>query len=623
MDLSQPQSGTFGNGFYFSDLYLWALKGNFTGWVRIKHEQGESRATFTSGAPTSVTGPGVRTDHIGLLLAEINLCERKVVDDLVARQQLVEAASRPLIGQMLVHQGLLTPPALRKGLVHQTSRRFAKLFGLTGAEWESQPTIPEPLARYGQAIDGRSLVIPALSASADPSELESCANQLNEWAFKLLAPLEQVKAFGLSAPTYPVAKLLLEPRRLCDLESFFGNQKAVRAIARALVLCELVEPVDPSLAVFPTHEAVNAPEALPMAALTELPAPPPPTPMAFSSQGSSQADIFGGLTPDLSAPTASSPSLPIATPPPAKRPQSSNTPLGFLPATDASQPILETMSFSSSHQGTPTSNRIPARPKVLRPRSGSLGRIRTSVRRRNDVPVHMKLIVDELSALEEKIERGDPYALLGVGGDAAIDQIKSAHRKLSSRFNPKILSSQLPADLTEVAHRVYAALEQAKDELTQPTNQKKTQKQEKVIDQAAAAAQKEELERKFKMGKVLLSQREYHQARELFQSCMDADRYSGLFRAYYGWAIYSDPAERDNNGAERAFEVIREASLLEPNEVIIQVYYGQLLREKGELSHAASVLRRVLKADPNNSAARRELNAIKLMDDSIKVDIND
>ena len=43
----------------------------------------------------------------------------------------------------------------------------------------------------------------------------------------------------------------------------------------------------------------------------------------------------------------------------------------------------------------------------LRPSSSaslrSLGRVRTSVG--NDVPVHMKLIVDELSELEEKIER--------------------------------------------------------------------------------------------------------------------------------------------------------------------------------------------------------------------------
>ena len=99
---------------------------------------------------------------------------------------------------------------------------------------------------------------------------------------------------------------------------------------------------------------------------------------------------------------------------------------------------------------------------------------------------------------------------------------------------------------------------------------------------------------------------------------MESDRYSGVYRAYYGWAIYSDPGERENNGFEKAFEVIREASLLEPNETIIQVYFGQLLREKGELAHAAAVLRRVLKAEPNNSAARRGLNAIKAVDASTK-----
>ena len=94
MDLSQPQSGQFGEGFYFSDLFLWALKGRFTGWVRIESDLGECRATFTGGAPTSVTGPGVRADHIGLLLAEINLCERSKVDELVARQQMIEPECR-------------------------------------------------------------------------------------------------------------------------------------------------------------------------------------------------------------------------------------------------------------------------------------------------------------------------------------------------------------------------------------------------------------------------------------------------------------------------------------------------------------------------------------------------
>ena len=98
------------------------------------------------------------------------------------------------------------------------------------------------------------------------------------------------------------------------------------------------------------------------------------------------------------------------------------------------------------------------------------------------------------------------------------------------------------------------------------------------------------------------------------------DRYSGLYRAYYGWAIYSDPGERASGGADRAYEVIREASLLDQNEPIIQVYFGQLLRERGELAHAATVLRRVLRSDPSNAAARRELNAIKAEDPSIRID---
>ena len=73
MDLSQPQSGQLGEGFYFSDLYLWALKGRFTGWIRVLADSGEIRATFQQGAPASVTGPGVRTDHIGLLLSLIHI----------------------------------------------------------------------------------------------------------------------------------------------------------------------------------------------------------------------------------------------------------------------------------------------------------------------------------------------------------------------------------------------------------------------------------------------------------------------------------------------------------------------------------------------------------------------
>jgi tetratricopeptide (TPR) repeat protein len=233
----------------------------------------------------------------------------------------------------------------------------------------------------------------------------------------------------------------------------------------------------------------------------------------------------------------------------------------------------------------------------------------------------MKLVVDELVALHEKMLAGDPYELLGVGPDASIEEVKKRHRKLASRFNPEILSSQLPEDLAAMAHALSKGMVEARDQMTQPRSNKSTAPApENETEKAAAAAQEEEMARRFKMGKVLLNQRQYAQAREHFEFCMERDRYSGLYRAYYGWAIYSDPSERESGGAERAYEVIREASLLDQNEPIIQVYFGQLLRERGELAHAATVLRRVLRSEPTNAAARRELNAIKAQDPSIRIE---
>ena len=84
----------------------------------------------------------------------------------------------------------------------------------------------------------------------------------------------------------------------------------------------------------------------------------------------------------------------------------------------------------------------------------------------------MKLVVDELVAIYEKIESGDPYDLLGIGPDASADEVKKRHRKLSSQFNPEILSSQLPEDLAAMAHELSVALVAARDKLTEPRSHK-------------------------------------------------------------------------------------------------------------------------------------------------------
>ena len=100
------------------------------------------------------------------------------------------------------------------------------------------------------------------------------------------------------------------------------------------------------------------------------------------------------------------------------------------------------------------------------------------------------------------------------------------------------------------------------------------------------------------MGKVLLSRREYQQAQELFKSCMDVDRY----RVYFAHITVG----RYIRTLPNAIILVRKELLrsferphLEPNEVIIQVYYGQLLREKVNFPRIASVPQSP-QSNPNN-----------------------
>jgi len=631
VDLTQGQKGEFGPEFHFSDLFVWAIRQQFTGWVRIQAAEGDIRAVFKNGAPSSVTGPGVREDHLGGLLVKLGLCAAETIDQLVAKQQALPVAERSLIGEMLAAERHLTPAAVRNGLIHQTTRRFATLFALDGESWASTPSVPPQLERYGQSMDGYSLLIKALKGRASDAELDLVTARISDWAVRLGVPLTEARRCGADDQDNVIIKLLVQPRRLVELEEFCGDKRAARSVIRALMLCEMLEPVDAAETRPPTLEEANAPEALPLDALTELPAPPAPVPMAFAGEVSPPLSVISSISStfpvvDPNVPLyseKSDPAMPIdpnigrrgSVPPPILGDNSS------LPQTDASQSLLGTIGNIPRTTGSPVTNRIPGRPKNRGKTTTTLGRIRTNVRRRNDVPVHMKLVVDELVELHEKMETGDAYELLGIGPDASIDEAKSKYRKLASRFNPEILSSQLPEDLAAIAHALAHGLAEARDEVTTP----KAKKGEKAAStpgstKPAAGADSEEMERRYKMGQVFLNSRQYAKAREQFEFCMERDRYNGLYRAYYGWAIYSDPAERANDGAARAYDAIREASLLDQNEPLIQVYLGTLLRERGDLSHAASVLRRALRSDPNNAAARRELNAIQAEDPSIQID---
>ena len=561
MDFSTRQSGEFGAGFRFSDLFVWASRHSFSGGVFVHPATGGVVVRFANGAPCCVAGPGVHRDFLGQLLVAFGVCSVGAVE------RALESKAGSLIGERLMVQAGISQSTLATIVSRQVRRRVAELFGLSTGAWEVVPGLVADIARGGAPVDPRSVMIRGLKWHARDTELEDAAEALSAHAVRLCCSIDDARALGSHSEDEKIIELLRVPRHLEEIETYIGNRRQVRAVLRALALFHLIQVVPKDL-------------VIPLAVLDD------------------EGAGFEALAPSAAIPDeraaarrASSTSGVIVPPPPVGEEEED--------AAEMTMPVA-----------------VPrVKSGVMEVAHESAGEDKAVKRMRSDVPAYMWPVANELEALHPELATMSASALLDVDAGADAETIASAHEKRCRKFNPARLALALPDDLIDMARDVEVALNQAVKDLT--TAEPEPMELEIEVEEAPVEAPPDpKIERaakaatRFKMGEILLKNRDYANARAHLQVASELDPLKGEYRALYGWAIYSDPKKR-RSGLDEAFELIWEAALIETSDPMIQCYLGQVLVARGQINDARGAFEKAIAIDPLHEAARRELHRLQ------------
>ncbi len=252
INLSVANTGEFGDGDWFSSLYVNAAQSNLTGGVLVKGPDGDAAVFFRDGRPVHAAGTGFKSHYLGGLLVEMKACSAEQVDAAVAKQGLTQ--NPPLLGSILVADAGVRPDDVKRAMQAQNSGRFTELFAWSSGQWTAAPGDNARIRDLGVMTPVWPLFFSAMTD-------RPCDVELRALADRLLGRSVQLKGGSLGIVEYEPNKLekrlityLDKPRKPDQLERALKKRRAVRGFLRALELLE-------RLSVLPVSKGIAIPRA--------------------------------------------------------------------------------------------------------------------------------------------------------------------------------------------------------------------------------------------------------------------------------------------------------------------------------------------------------------------------
>jgi curved DNA-binding protein CbpA len=215
--------------------------------------------------------------------------------------------------------------------------------------------------------------------------------------------------------------------------------------------------------------------------------------------------------------------------------------------------------------------------------------------------------------IRERAERtGDSYYdVLGVARDSASEAIQSAFLVLAKRWHPDRLGPDY-ADVRDLATRVFARISEANQVLTDP--ERRVQYDELLDQGGGAADEQEEVQRvvravaHFQRAQVLMKRNNLVAAEQEARIALEDDPSQADHVALVAWF------DSQKAGADLEEIVVRlsKAALMEPENVRVRWYRGQLLKRLGHEKRALDDFRFIAERDPRHVDAQRELRLFEM-----------
>lgn len=219
-----------------------------------------------------------------------------------------------------------------------------------------------------------------------------------------------------------------------------------------------------------------------------------------------------------------------------------------------------------------------------------------------DWPARMVSLQQEL----DRMNKADPFGVLGVDQKATPDVAKQRFFALSKQFHPD-RAFGAPPEVRELMENIFRKLGEAYEVVSDP-KKKEEYLAKQTEGEGIDVRQLFQAEISFNQASLFLKNNNYAKARQLFEEAVKLNGMASEYKAWLGWAMFLEDSSKYNDCARLILEAVK----ANPNFDRGFYFLGSIFKARNEHSQAENAFKKAVSINPNNIEAQREIRLITM-----------
>lgn len=566
------------------NLLVYVLDRRMTGTLVIEdHRYRKSAISLLDGVPIRA-----RTAEPVVTLGG-TLVEMGIIDEATKERTLRDAQSRKqLHGLRLVELGIIQQSDLEEALFEQLCRKLEWLTGLRPESVFGYYADTDYLQKYGAPVNVEPLAIVwrLVQLSAAPATVEATLAHFEQKPLRLHVN-SRVGRFGFG------------PRERGMLDVLRSRPLPLASILDSgLLPADRAKLVLYALTITRHLDVGGTADRQPVGVQLSLSPPPHATGVRSRStpEGSGERPVgtFSSIPPDrrsgLTTRNASSDSV---------------VPGGSVAPGASSAPRATGPGFAVRRSSPSPS---------LTPR-GSFHPSRSTPSPAGSEPPEIRAFKEELISRAAAVGAQTYYEILGIEQDASASAVQTAFFDLAKKWHPDRLGAHFD-DVREQATRIFARMTEAHQVLSSTESRREY---DKLVREGGATSDEQEQVRAvlraataFQKAEVLLKKGKLAEAEEEARQAHEDDPEQAEYAALYADILSRLAESRKIADLSEYVGMVNRAKSMQPDNIKVRLYRARVLKRAGMDEEAMKEFRKVVRAQPHNVEAARELRLFEM-----------